>query len=131
MAQQDEHFHEDENEVEGAVGMAIGFRILEHDGGFYLAEAEIAPYVDEVDELGVTIVFHPLDGINPVESEEDVEWPAWPIDIDDELTRDPNDPLPVQFASIVRQLHALDTVHLRQYLEQAREVAAEEEGANL
>src|SRR5687768_3911653 len=76
--------HDHENE-EDTYGIALGFRILDEDGKLYLAEAEVAPYVDAPDELGVTLVFHPLDGINPVEVSDDVDWPSWPLDIDDDL----------------------------------------------
>jgi hypothetical protein len=107
-------------------GLALGFRILEDGGRLFLAEAEIAPYVDQPDELGVTLVFHPLDGINPVEVDEDVDWPSWPLDIDDDLTRATGDSIEKQFAAIVRQLHDLDVEQLRDYLGQARQHTLEE-----
>jgi hypothetical protein len=107
--------------------MALGFRTVEEDGKIYLAEAEISPYVDEPTELGVTLVFHPLDGVDPTSSEEELEWPAWPIDIDDDLSRNPDDPAATQFQSIVRQLHGLSAAQLGDYLKQAR---AEGEAAN-
>jgi hypothetical protein len=115
-----EHEHD-----EGTLGMALGFRIVEDGGQFFLAEAEISPYVDQPEELGVTLVFHPLEGINPVEASDDMDWPAWPIDIDDDLTRNGNQQIPGQFQEIVKQLHQLSTSQLQQYLNSAR--AAEEE----
>jgi hypothetical protein len=121
MAQPDYNHLEDET-----YGLALGFRIIEEGGRYFLAEAEIAPYVDEPDELGVTLVFHPLEGINPVEVGEENDWPSWPLDIDDDLTRSSGDPLEKQFAAIVRQLHDLDTARLREYLTRAREQALEE-----
>lgn len=117
-----EHEHHD-HEQEGTHGMALGFRILDEGGKLYLAEAEISPYVDEPNELGATLVFHPLDGLNPVE-EDASEWPAWSIDIDDELERDGSQPIPQQFIAIARQLHGLSEQQLRDYLAAAR---AEEE----
>jgi len=116
-----EHDHEHE-EGEETYGLALGFRIIEDGGKLFLAEAEIAPYVDEPDELGVTLVFHPLDGIDPVDLQEQ-DWPSWPIDIDDDLDRRTGDPMVVQFASIARQLHNLPVEQLREYLQQAREDA--------
>ncbi|MDR0787629.1 MAG: hypothetical protein LBG44_07155 [Gemmatimonadota bacterium] len=128
MAHDHHHGHDhDHSHEEGMVGLALGFRIFEHEGAFYWAEAEIAPYVDEPTELGVALVFHPLDGLNPAESEEDSEWPAWPIDIDDELNLGTGGSLEAQFASIVRQLHGLDVTRLRQYLELAKQIAEEDE----
>lgn len=141
MSQQDQHFHghqhghhhghshdhdHDHEHGEGTLGLALGFRIFEHAGAFYWVEAEIAPYVDEPGELGVALVFHPLDGVNPAEADEDADWPAWPIDIDDDLPPGGGESLQTQFASIVRQLHGFDVARLRQYLEQAREIAAQE-----
>jgi len=122
MAQQDNEHDEQET-----FGLALGFRILEDDGNLYLAEAEIAPYVDEPDELGATLVFHPLDGVNPVEVGEELDWPSWPIDIDDDLTRSSGAPIAEQFTAIVRQLRALSEDTLKEYLRQAREESAEEE----
>lgn len=117
-----QHEHNDDE----TYGLALGFRILEDEGKLFLAEAEVAPYVDEPDELGVTLVFHPLDGINPVEVDEEVDWPSWPLDIDDDLTRQQGDPMEKQFAAIARQLHDLNTEQLREYLRQARADAEEE-----
>jgi hypothetical protein len=121
MAQND-HEHNDDD----TYGLALGFRILEEEGKLFLAEAEIAPYVDEPDELGVTLVFHPLEGINPVEVDEEVDWPSWPLDIDDDLTRQTGDPMAKQFAAIARQLHDLTEEQLQGYLRQAREDAKED-----
>lgn len=120
-----ENSHEHEQD-EDSYGMAFGFRIFEHDGGLFLAEAEITPYVDDPDALGATLVFHPLEGINPVAGDAEVEWPAWPVDIDDELTREAGEPIPAQFQSILRQLGTFSEAELRQYLDLAREEAEEE-----
>lgn len=111
-----EHHGDDQD---ATYGMALGFRIIEEGGKLYLAEAEISPYVDESDELGATLVFHPLDGIDPVEASEEMDWPAWSIDIDDELTRKGSDPVPAQFMAIVRQLRGLSEDELREYLREA------------
>lgn len=118
MAQHDHEHHEEET-----FGLALGFRIVDEGGKLFLAEAEIAPYVDAPEELGVTVVFHPLDGINPVEIGEEVDWPSWPIDIDDDLDRSDGESLTQQFASIVRQLHDLPDQRVIEYLQQAREDA--------
>jgi len=124
MAHDDhEHSHEHEDDT---YGLALGFRIVEEDGKLFLAEAEIAPYVDEPGELGVTLVFHPLDGINPGQVGEDVDWPSWPLDIDDDLSRDSTAAVEAQFAAIVRQLHGMKNDQLVEYLVQARAEAEEE-----
>lgn len=114
---------EHEHEQEAMYGMALGFRIVEEDGKLYLVEAEISPYVDEPGELGATLVFHPLEGLDPTDTSEEVNWPAWPIDIDDELTRNGADAIPSQFDSIVRQLRALSDDELKQYMREARSEA--------
>jgi hypothetical protein len=116
-----EHHHHEHEHEDGTYGMALGFRTVEEGGKIYLAEAEIAPYVDEPGELGVTLVFHPLDGVDPTATDEEIDWPAWPIDIDDDLTRNPGDSPAAQFQSIVRQLHGLTAEQLREYLGAARE----------
>lgn len=117
------HDQQNGHEHDGQYGMALGFRLVEEEGQIYLAEAEISPYVDAPEELGATLVFHPLEGINPVEAEEEMDWPAWPIDIDDDLTRDTSAPIPAQFKAIVRQLHGLSEQQLLEYLRVAREEA--------
>ncbi|HEV2146605.1 MAG TPA: hypothetical protein VGR37_04245 [Longimicrobiaceae bacterium] len=124
MAQHD-HDHED-GEGEN-FGMALGFRIFEADGDVYLAEVEITPYVDEPNALGATLVFHPLNGIDPTAPEQDADAPAWPVDVDDDLTRDTGDPIPEQFLAIARQAGRFTEDQLRDYLALARE-AAEAEG---
>jgi hypothetical protein len=124
MAQDGIH-HDHDAEDEETFGLAIGVGIVEAAGSYYLAEAEVAPYVDEPGELGVTLVFHPLDDMDPLEVDEEVDWPSWPIDIDDDLERDSSQSAKRQFASIVRQLHDLGTDRLREYLRQAKEAAAE------
>lgn len=116
----EEHEHEHE---EGTYGMALGFRTVESEGKLYLAEAEIAPYTDEPDELGVTLVFHPLEGLDPTGASEEMDWPAWPIDIDDDLSRDSTLAAPAQFQAIVRQLHSLTDQQLLEYMLAAREEA--------
>lgn len=114
-----------DDSVEGAetTGIVLGIRIVEEGGEFHLAEAEIAAYLDEPNELGVTLVFHPLADLDLEEVDDDDDWPAWPIDIDDDLTVDATTSLREQFASIVRQLHALSEPELRDYLRKAREAA--------
>ncbi|HET7274190.1 MAG TPA: hypothetical protein VFI91_03385 [Longimicrobiaceae bacterium] len=102
-------------------GMALGFRIIEEDGGLYLVEAEIAPYVDEPQDLGVSLVFHPLDGVNPAEETDDEEWPAWQIDVDDDLTRQEGSSITDQFQKIAQQLREFSEDDLRKYLRAARE----------
>ena len=115
--EENQHEHDDGD----TYGIALGFRIIEDGGALYLAEAEIAPYTDSPDELGVTLVFHPLEGVNPVEATDEVDWPSWPIDIDDDLTRNGGDPMDRQFAAVVRQLHDLTPERLRDYLRMAQE----------
>src|SRR5215213_11840647 len=110
-----EHEHDDE----ATFGIALGFRTLEDGGQLFLVEAEIAPYVDEPEELGVTLVFHPLDGLDPTAESEELDWPAWPVDIDDDLQRGGGTSA-AQFQSIVRQLHNLSTDQLKGYLGVAR-----------
>ena len=113
--------HDHDQDGDETYGLALGFRIIEDGGKLFLAEAEIAPYVDEPEELGVTLVFHPLDGIDPVAIGEEVDWPSWPLDIDDDLTRQTGDSMAAQFAAITRQLRELSDDQLREYMEQARE----------
>ena len=113
----------EEHEGEDTFGIALGFRILEEDGKYFLAEAEIAPYIDEPDELGVTVVFHPLEGINPVAIDEEGEWPSWPLDIDEDLSHETAGSMEEQFAAIVRQLYTMGDEQLKSYLRQAREEA--------
>lgn len=117
------HDHDHEHGDEQSYGMAIGFRIFEEGGQTYLAEVEITPYVDEPNALGATLVFHPLDELDPTTPNDDIDWPAWPVDIDDDLTREPTDPMKTQFISIVRQLGKLSEEQLREYLALAREEA--------
>lgn len=117
-----EHQHEDYDQ-ESSFGLALGFRIFEDEGELYLAEAEISPYVDEPDSLGATLVFHPLREIDPALPEPDVEWPAYPLEIDDTLTRDESAPTREQFTAIARQLATLSEADLRDYLRRAREEA--------
>ena len=124
MPEHDHHHHHHHHGIEdedSTYGMALGFRIVEEAGELYLAEAEISPYTDAPDELGVTLVFHPLAGIDPVEPSEEVDWPAFALDIDDDLTRESGSPIKDQFQAIIRQLHGLTPDKLRDYLRLARE----------
>ncbi|MBA2243471.1 MAG: hypothetical protein H0W11_00820 [Gemmatimonadetes bacterium] len=118
------HQHGEEG---GEYGVVIGFRILEVEGELYLAEAEIAPYVDQPESLGATLVFHPLEGFDPTTATEEMDWPAWPVDVDDELNRDEGQPIPDQLKSILRQLRELSDEELREYLQEARTAAEEGE----
>ncbi|HEX6926059.1 MAG TPA: hypothetical protein VF167_11615 [Longimicrobiaceae bacterium] len=112
------HEHHHDEEGEGTLGMAFGFRTVQQGNQLYLVEAEVAPYVDEPSELGATLVFHSLEWIDPTG---DVELPAWTIDIDPDLVRKGSDPIPTQFASIARQLHQLTSEQLLEYLAIAQE----------
>lgn len=118
---QHDHDHEEGGDT---FGMALGFRIFEDEGEVYLAEAEITPYVDEPEALGATLVFHPLSDLDPTAGDEELDWPAWPTDIDDDLTRDTGTPMADQFQAIVRQLARITEAQLREYLQRAREEAA-------
>jgi hypothetical protein len=115
-----------EHEHDETYGMALGFRIFETDGQMYLAEAEIAPYMDDPKALGATLVFHLIEGLDPSSAEEE-EWPAWPTDIDDELDRDEGAPMADQFRAIARQLARIGDAQLAQYLSRARTEAEEAE----
>lgn len=124
-----EHDHNDgqgAGDGEGTYGMAFGFRTLTHGDRLYLVEAEVAPYVDEPSELGATLVFHPLEWVEPT-PEADIEIPAWTIDIDDDLVRKGSDPISKQFATIVQQLHELPEAQLMEYLAIAQEEEGEDE----
>lgn len=121
----DEHDHVDEE----SVGLALGFRIFEADRVFYLAEAEISPYVDQPEALGVAIVFHPLDDIDPTAEAPEADVPAHAIDIDEALVRDDSGSMREQFSEIVRQLSALSVDELREYLRMAQREEAESRGA--
>ena len=118
----DHHLHEGARHHEGEeiLGMAIGFRIFEDEGALYLAEAEISPHEDDTNALGVTLVFHPLAGIDPT-SDDDTEDEPWAFDFDDELTRDEKGPIVDQTQDILRQLANLSEASLREYLRAARE----------
>ena len=115
-----EHAH-DEGDI---LGMAVGFRIFEDEGALYLAEAEISPYEDEPDALGVTLVFHALKDIDPT-SEGDEDEPVV-FDFDDELTRDEKASIVAQTQDILRQLSNLTPESLREYLQAAKEDTDEE-----
>ena len=116
-----EHAHEHGEEI---LGMAVGFRIFEDGGELYLAEAEISPYEDQTSALGVTLVFHPLKGIDPTREDEGEQEP-WAFDFDDELTRDENASIVDQTQDILRQLSSLSTAALGEYLRAAREDTGE------
>lgn len=119
------HGHPEEGDV---LGMAVGFRIFEDGGNLYLAEAEISPYEDDPDALGVTLVFHALAGIDPTAEAADEEEPVV-FDFDDELTRDETAPIVQQTQDILRQLASLSPESLSEYLQAAREDAGEEAGS--
>lgn len=119
-----EHAHHDGEDGEGTYGMAFGFRTLQQGDDLYLVEAEVAPYVDEPAELGATLVFHPLEWVEPT-GDAEAEIPAWAIDIDDDLTRRGSDAIAEQFSAIVRQLHELTDAQLLEYFGVAREEAEE------
>jgi hypothetical protein len=115
-----EHDHTD------GVGMALGFRIFEDAGQMYYAEAEITPYVDEPNALGATLVFHPLNDVDPTSADEEMDWPALVLDIDDDLAREAEGPVPQQFQAILRQLSTMSEGQLREYLQQARQESEED-----
>lgn len=112
-----DHAHGGDEEI---TGMAVGFRIFEDEGKLYLAEAEISPYQDEPTALGVTLVFHSLNGIDPTQTDEEDEEPVV-FDFDDELTRDEKASLVDQTADVLRQLSNLSPASLGEYLRAARE----------
>lgn len=114
-----DHEHADEHGEE-IQGMAVGFRIFEDGGDLYLAEAEISPYEDQTSALGVTLVFHPLKGIDPTHDDEGDQEP-WAFDFDDELTRDENASIVEQTQDILKQLSNLTPASLSEYLRAARE----------
>lgn len=116
-----QHTHEEEGQ-----GVALGVRIFEHQGALYYAEAEIGPYLDEPQSLGATLVFHDLSGVDPTASEEEQDWPAWSIDIDDDLTRDPAAAMSAQFEAILRQLSQLSQNQLNEHLENAQSESPDE-----
>jgi hypothetical protein len=111
-----DHAHDETSEI---LGMAVGFRIFEDAGEMFLAEAEISPYEDQPTALGVTLVFHPLAGIDPTREEEGDE--PWAFDFDDELTRDEGASIVDQTQDILRQLSNLSSASLSEYLRAARE----------
>ena len=121
MSDQHEHAHPEEGDV---LGMAVGFRIFEDGGNLYLAEAEISPYEDQPEALGVTLVFHALAGIDPTSEGAEDDEPAV-FDFDDELTRKEDAPVVEQTQDILRQLASLSAESLREYLHAAREDTAE------
>lgn len=126
MSDQQPAAHEHEHDEEGGdvLGMAVGFRIFEDGGDLYLAEAEISPYEDQPDALGVTLVFHALAGIDPTGEDADEAEPV-AFDFDDELTRAEDAPIVAQTQDILRQLSNLTPEALREYLQAAKEDAAE------
>lgn len=124
MSDEQPNGHGHEGEDGDILGMAVGFRIFEDAGGLYLAEAEISPYEDQPDALGVTLVFHALTGIDPTGEEQDEEEPVV-FDFDDELTRDEGAPIVQQTQDILRQLARLEPASLVEYLRVAKEDAAE------
>jgi hypothetical protein len=115
-----DHDHAHDHGTEEILGMAVGFRIFEDGGDLYLAEAEISPYEDQTTALGVTLVFHPLKGIDPTREDEGEQEP-WAFDFDDELTRDENASIVDQTQDILRQLSNLSPASLTEYLRAAKE----------
>lgn len=114
--------HEHDHSITGEThGIALGFRIFDHEGELYFAEAEIAAYVDDPDALGATLVFHRVSGIDPTAAADEIDWPTWATDIDEELSRDEAEPVTRQFEAILRQLGGLPEAELRQYLQRAME----------
>jgi hypothetical protein len=122
MSEHEQH----DDDGESSYGVALGFRIFDHDGELYLAEAEISPYVDEPESLGATLVFHPLRDMDPTVEEPEMDWPSYPVDIDDDLQRDDGQGVREQFAAIARQLGSLTEERLREYLRVAMEDAEAE-----
>jgi hypothetical protein len=124
-----DHAHDHDHTVEGedgtTHGIALGFRIFDHEGELYFAEAEISAYVDAPESLGATMVFHKLSGIDPTATAEEIDWPTWVTDVDDDLTRDEKAGVTAQFEAILRQLSGLGEDQLREYLRQAM---SEDEG---
>ena len=121
MSHHHHHDHDHEHGEGESYGMALGFRIFEDDGQLFLAEVEITPYVDEPGALGATLVFHPLNGIDPTSADQEGDAEAWPVDIDDDLTRDTGAPITQQFLDIARQAGRFSEEQLRDYLALARE----------
>lgn len=112
--------HEHDHHDDDSFGLALGFRIFDADGALYLAEAEISPYVDQPEALGVAIVFHPLDDIDPTADAPEAEVPGHAIDIDEALVRDESGSMREQFREIVRQLAGISVDELREYLRMAQ-----------
>jgi hypothetical protein len=121
MSDQQPHDHDHEPEEGDILGMAVGFRIFDDGGALYLAEAEISPYEDQPEALGVTLVFHALAGIDPT-GEGDEDEPVV-FDFDDELTRDESASIVDQTQDILRQLANLSPQSLSEYLRVAKEDA--------
>jgi hypothetical protein len=126
MAEHD-HAHDHDHDGDQPYGMAIGIRLVEDGGEMYLVEVEITPYVDEPTALGATLVFHPLTDLDPTSQDEEIEFPALPTDIDDELERDTEASMREQFQAILRQLAGFDEARFRTYLARAR-AEAEDDG---
>jgi hypothetical protein len=125
-----DHAHDNEkDDGEGTThGIALGFRIFEYRGELYFAEAEISAYVDQPESLGATLVFHKLSGVDPTAGAEEIDWPTWVLDVDDDLSRDEGAAPTAQFEAILRQLSGLGEDQLGAYLQQAIEEEEEEEG---
>jgi len=120
-----DHAHAHGGDNDEITGMAVGFRIFEEGGQLYLAEAEISPYEDEPTALGVTLVFHSLNGIDPTSTDEEDTEP-WTFEFDDELTRNEKASIVEQTADILRQLANLSPASLGEYLRAAKEDAPAE-----
>jgi hypothetical protein len=114
--------HGHDHSVEGGThGIALGFRIFDHEGEFYFAEAEISAYVDQPESLGATLVFHKVSGVDPTAAVDEIDWPTWVLDIDDDLDRDENAAVTAQFDSVLRQLSQIGDKQLKDYLKAAME----------
>jgi hypothetical protein len=73
-------------------------------------------------------VFHKLSGVDPTAGAEEIDWPTWVLDVDDDLSRDEGAAPTAQFEAILRQLSGLGEDQLGAYLQQAIEEEEEEEG---
>jgi hypothetical protein len=97
--------------------VTIGFRIFDYRLRLYLATAEISPSVDTPGCLGLTLVFHSLEGIDPTAEKDPT--PECPVDFGDALARDCSLSVPLQFQQIAAQLAELSNDELRSRLPEA------------
>jgi hypothetical protein len=120
MTHDHEQDHGHDHSVEGTThGIALGFRIFEFQDELYFVEVEISGYVDEPESLGATLVFHKVSGIDPTRDADEIDWPTWVLDLDDDLTRDEDSAPTEQFESILRQLIGFSEAELRERLQAA------------